>query len=383
MRLSGTFLTHAVAAPRRAPVCGPGPPVCRGVPLRSIRLRPCILSFALVGVGVLLALSVLVGLPSSAGAASLKAEREKARRLAAEVVRLDERIDAGVIAFSRATVALDAVQTQISRNDRLRARVLLRLKKARSILAACAADLYKREDVTGLDVLFSAADFRDVVDQLALQRCVVRTRSDAIDTIGKMQRQLTVREVSLRSDRRALERLVKERSQQLAAIRSRLGERRALLKGQRSRIRKLVAERVKSRKVTPGTAVEPQPSSTVEPQPGSTVEPQSDPDDDSGAGQGQWWPLIRSTAASRGVDAGGMYRLMMIESGGSATACGPGGYVGLYQYHPSTWKGSWNPYRGSPITDGAAQIKATALALQLGYGPRWWPSSYPWAFGGV
>ena len=44
---------------------------------------------------------------------------------------------------------------------------------------------------------------------------------------------------------------------------------------------------------------------------------------------------------------------MMIESGGYASIVGPGGYYGLFQYHPSTWKGSWNPYRSASITDGA------------------------------
>lgn len=77
-----------------------------------------------------------------------------------------------------------------------------------------------------------------------------------------------------------------------------------------------------------------------------------------------------------------MYRLMMIESGGSATIVGPGGYYGLFQYAPTTWRGSWNPWRSARITDGAAQIKATALALRKGYGHAWWDPSYTWAFQG-
>jgi hypothetical protein len=77
-----------------------------------------------------------------------------------------------------------------------------------------------------------------------------------------------------------------------------------------------------------------------------------------------------------------MYRLMMIESGGSASIVGPGGYSGLFQYAPATWKGSWNPYRSASIDDGSAQIKATALALHLGYGHAWWDPSYSWAFQG-
>ena len=77
-----------------------------------------------------------------------------------------------------------------------------------------------------------------------------------------------------------------------------------------------------------------------------------------------------------------MYRLMMIESGGSAGVVGPGGYYGLFQYASTTWKGSWNPYASASISDGAAQIKATALALHLGYGHAWWDPSYSWAFQG-
>jgi hypothetical protein len=70
---------------------------------------------------------------------------------------------------------------------------------------------------------------------------------------------------------------------------------------------------------------------------------------------------------------------MEVESGGSATASNGVDY-GLFQYSSGTWKGSWNPWHSASIVDGGAQIKATALAIHLGYGPAWWPSTYPWAF---
>ena len=38
-----------------------------------------------------------------------------------------------------------------------------------------------------------------------------------------------------------------------------------------------------------------------------------------------------------------MYRLMMIESGGSATVVGPGGYYGLFQYAPDHLEGQLEP----------------------------------------
>jgi len=114
------------------------------------------------------------------------------------------------------------------------------------------------------------------------------------------------------------------------------------------------------------------------PQAAPTVEPP-----ESGGGSGPWWPAIQAAATRNGVSARGMYRLMMIESGGSPAAVGPGGYYGLFQYAPSTWRGSWNPWRAASITDGAAQIRATALALRQGYGHAWWDPSYTWAFHGT
>ncbi len=75
----------------------------------------------------------------------------------------------------------------------------------------------------------------------------------------------------------------------------------------------------------------------------------------------QWWPLITAAAGRYGLSAGGMFRLMMIESGGSATASNGGAFLGLYQYAPSTWAGVLEPVaarehlrrRGPDQGDGA------------------------------
>ena len=55
-------------------------------------------------------------------------------------------------------------------------------------------------------------------------------------------------------------------------------------------------------------------------------------------------------------------------------------YKGLFQYYPSTWAGSWNPWRHESIYNGWAQIRATAYALSRGMGPSQWPNTYPMAF---
>jgi len=94
--------------------------------------------------------------------------------------------------------------------------------------------------------------------------------------------------------------------------------------------------------------------------------------------RGEWRPLIKIAARRYGVDAAALYRMMIYESGGRRTAGTT--YKGLFQYLPSTWSASWNPWRGASIYNGWAQIRATAYAIKRGYGPRMWPSTYPRAF---
>lgn len=94
--------------------------------------------------------------------------------------------------------------------------------------------------------------------------------------------------------------------------------------------------------------------------------------------RGQWRPLIEIAGSKYGVSAAGLHRMMMLESGGSRTAGST--YKGLFQYYPSTWSGSWNPWRHESIYNGWAQIRATAYALSRGMGRSQWPNTYPMAF---
>ena len=325
------------------------------------------MSVALAGV-VLLAVFVLAAMAAQASARTgqLQSVRAKAKALAADVATLDAQIDAAVQRCTRATDSLAAVRTQISANRRLQKAALGELHVARATLAARAVALYKHDDATTLDAIFSADDFGDLVSRLTMVQSIVRGDRDVLRTVERTERELADRAVSLVADERTAKQLVVQRDAELNSIRVQLGQRQAMLAGVRQEIRDLAARQ------KPAT---PAPDQTVKP-------PSGDGGGEDGGGQGQWWPLIQQAAGANGVSARGMYRLMMIESGGNAAVVGPGGYYGLFQYHPATWKGSWNPYRSAGITDGAAQIRATALALKLGYGHAWWDPSYSWAFSG-
>ena len=313
---------------------------------------------------VCLLVSALAALTAAAPARAgeLQRDRRTARALAGQIGALDARIEQAVRAYGQATGGLDVVRAEIRDNERARRVARLELDVARSALMRRAVALYKHGDVTALDALFSAADFQQLVDQLSLVKRVNQSDRNVLRAVVSSQRELQRRSTLLAADERTAQRLVRQRSSEIERIRQELRQRKQLLAGVKADIARLAARQVKA---------------DQSPQP--TVEPPASGGDT--GGQGAWWRLIKSAAAGQGVSARGMYRLMMIESGGSAAAVGPGGYHGLFQYALGTWRGSWNPYRGAGIYDGAAQIRATALAIHLGYGPKWWGSSYGWAFG--
>jgi peptidoglycan hydrolase CwlO-like protein len=321
---------------------------------------------ALAALLAICALGVAALAPASAAARTggLQSSRAQAKALAAEISGLDAEIGEAVQRYSQATRALEGVRHQLKDNRRLQRLAYKELHLARTTLAVRAVAMYKHNDAGPMDAVFGAADLGDLVTQLTMLKTIARCDRDIVRTVETTRRELADRADALEADERTAEKLVGTCKTELATIRARLGERRAALAGVRSDIRRLAAE---TQKASPG------PEPTVEP-----------PDQGGGGGDGlgPWWSFIQSAAASNGVSARGMYRLMMIESGGSATIVGPGGFYGLFQYAPTTWKGSWNPWRSSSITDGTAQIKATALAIRLGYGHSWWDPSYSWAFQG-
>lgn len=299
--------------------------------------------------------------PAAARTGKLQETRDEATALAADISALDARIDEAVQRYAQATQSLAAVREQLSENRRLRRLSQYELETARATLTARAVAMYKRGDVSTLDAIFAADDFDELVSQVAMVRRLARSDGEVVHTIEETKLEVADAAVKLSADERTAERLVQRRAAELRTIRAQLAERQGLLDGVRSEIRRLAAAEVKATPTEDGT-----------------VEPPIVDD-----GSGEWWPLIQDAGAANGVSARGLYRLMMIESGGCATIVGPGGYCGLFQYSPATWTGSWNPWRASSITDGAAQIKATALAIREGHGPSWWGASYAWAFGGV
>jgi hypothetical protein len=307
---------------------------------------------------------VLALLPAAtAGAETLAAKREEAARVAADVAVLDARLDVAVARYAQAAQDLDELETRIEATSRELDAVRTQLAIAEQQLGMRAEALYKQGSVSLLDVLVSTGSFEELLARAQYIRHVGRSDADIVASVSDFRDRLQQARDRLRDDRTRAERATATRADQRARIEAVLLERRQMLTGVRAEVEDL--RTAAAAKAAAGTAVSVTPS------------PSSSPGAEQG--QGTWWPLIQKVAADDGISAQGLYRLMMVESGGVATATN-GPYRGLFQYSTSAWRGEWNPWRGRDIFDGAAQIKATGLAIRLGHGPAWWPNTYGWAF---
>ena len=294
--------------------------------------------------------------------AATKDVKAKARRLAAQVTNLDSKINDKFTVYVRAVDALNAVRTEIAQNKKQNKLAEYSLSMAKLDLRASVVASYKQQNINFLDVLFSSGSISDLLGGLDLMKWLGFQDTDVITHMKSLKKQIANRQLSLQADAAAAEKLVAQLGGQVKQIRGELAGRRRLLAGTRADIARLVAQK-RAKAASPGASVG---GST-----GGVLPP----------GHGPWWPLIQSAAGKYGINAGGMYRLMMVESGGNASCGQHAQYMGLFQYSASAWSGSWNPWRQASIFDGSAQIRATALAIHLGHGPGWWPSTYSWAFG--
>jgi len=309
--------------------------------------------------GIMLALLMLValGLAPSRALAS-PSLTEQSQQLAQQVAGLDAKIDIAVTSYARATARLATISDQIRTNRRLLDATRRDLRVAGAALSTSVVAAYKQQTANVLDVLMASSTFSDMVSGLEMVRRVNSQDAAIVGNLAAYRQQLVQRSTALFRAQSEAQRVVAERAADVQGIRIALADRRRMVAKARDEVVAL-AQQHHAQVVSDAPSVVPD-----------------------RVGGRQWWPLITAAAGKYGLSADGMFRLMMIESGGSATASGGGAFLGLYQYAPSTWAGSWNPWRHESILAGAAQIRATALALHLGHGPAWWTTSYAWAFSG-
>ncbi|MBM3146543.1 MAG: transglycosylase SLT domain-containing protein [Actinobacteria bacterium] len=303
----------------------------------------------------------------SAQASKLSRDKARAKAITQEIAALDQRLAGLVSSYAAASAELEAVNEQIDRNRKLVAEAEAELEEARALVGERAVALYKERPVTLIDVIAGSSSFSEMLTQLQFMVKVSQHDEQMLADLEQMQREVAQRRQRLLADREAARTAMQRKQDEQARVEAALAERKSTLSGLRSEIRRLEASLRR-------------PVVTSSPSAAGASGDASPPAD---APSGGWWPLIQQAATANGIDPNGMYRLMMSESGGQPGVVGAGLYYGLFQYCHSTWNASWNPYRATDIRDGAAQIKATALALKMGKGPYWWPNTYGPAFSGT
>jgi peptidoglycan hydrolase CwlO-like protein len=332
---------------------------------RQSRVRGPGLCVALLVLLVCAAVSAAAHTPRAA-AASLAAERSRARAISQEIGTLDGRLAGIVNQFASATARLAGVDAQIAQNERQLKVAVFQVSVAQKVLSARAVAMYKERDTSIVDVLVGSSSFADMLSQLTFLSKLSQYDDNVLGELQSTRQQVADKELALKADRQAASALIVQQSAERARIRAALTQRQSTLHGLQSEIKSLEAALrkpvVRMQKVVAVTPAGPT---------------------GNGVPSGGWWPVIKDASAANGINPDGLYRLMMIESGGNASIVGGSGgrFCGLFQYFPATWKGSWNPWRGESIFSGTAQIKATAFAIKMGKGPYWWNPSYQWAFG--
>lgn len=294
--------------------------------------------------------------------------------MTAEIAALKACASAASTSWLLAERKLEAVRKAVRSTAKELASARSRLNGARATAAARAASMYKQRGVTLADVLVGSGSFGEMVSEIRFYARLADYDHDITAALRDAESQVSAKHEQLVAARGAARVLVAQRKQELARTRLAVSAGQSKLVGLQSQIKEMQAV---LRQPSPA-ATSSQTAETV-----ATAEvttPTASPA--AAAPSGGWWSQIQAAASANGISAQGLYKLMMIESGGIQTIVGGGQFCGLFQYWSGTWKASWNPYRASSIFDGSAQIKATALAIGMGKGPYWWPGSYQHAFGG-
>jgi len=308
----------------------------------------------------------------TAQASKLSRDKARAKAIAQEIAALDQRLSGLVASYAAVSTELKAVNDRIDRNEKLVVEAEAELEEARELVGERAVALYKERPVTLIDVIAGSSSFTEMLTQLQFMVKVSQHDEQMLADLERMKGEVAQRRRSLLADREAARTAMQRKQDEQARVEAALAERKSTLAGLRTEIRRLEASLRR-----PVVTSSPSAAAAADGGASGDASPPAD------APSGGWWPLIQAAAAANGIDPNGMYRLMMSESGGQPGVVGSGLYYGLFQYCHSTWNASWNPYRAADIRDGAAQIKATALALKMGKGPYWWPNTYGPAFSGT
>jgi cell wall-associated NlpC family hydrolase len=195
------------------------------------------------------ALAVLTPAPAAAAPPSLSFGsapetvpelRAEARRVRAEVERLDHRVAVAVERYDQAASALDELTIELMGIRGELALVETKLDLARDLLASRTRAMYKGGELGLLDIVFGAADLAEMQRQLEFYRLITDADGDAVAAIEGLARQAEELEVRFEERRQAAQATEQRLEEERAMVEDELARREAVLRDLDGRIKKIL-----------------------------------------------------------------------------------------------------------------------------------------------
>jgi len=195
------------------------------------------------------ALAALTAAPAAAAPPSLSFSsgpetvpelRAEARRVRAEIERLDHRVAVAVERYDHAASALDELTIELMDIRSELALVETKLDLARDLLASRTRAMYKGGELGLLDIVFGAADLTEMQRQLEFYRLIADADGDAVAVIEGLARRAAELEVRFEERRQAAQATEQRLEEERAMVEDELARREAVLRDLDGRIKEIL-----------------------------------------------------------------------------------------------------------------------------------------------
>jgi len=177
-------------------------------------------------------------------------KRSEAKRVLAEISRIDRQLSHTVDAFDGARVQLAALDARLRRNRAALVRARRTLQTAQKRLERRMVLIYTSEQPTTLDILLGASSLSDLLDELDTARKVAAQDDEVAQEAAAAKAELERRRAELERSRRAQRQTVARLAATRARIQSSLARRRELLASIHTEIAQIRArERARERRL--------------------------------------------------------------------------------------------------------------------------------------
>jgi len=145
-----------------------------------------------------------------------------AEQLSAQLERLKKDTKEAGDEWDRAYWELDEIELKVEKTDKKIAKTTKELAAARALLGDHACAIYRRNQISSMDVVVGATSFEDLVTRLDLMRRIGKADADAVAEVKRIQAKLKKERAQLGSEKRDAEKAVKSLKAERDRLQTRL-----------------------------------------------------------------------------------------------------------------------------------------------------------------